>query len=111
MQGLEYLSGAHTDSIFATIDEELDYIGVVLTPLTVSSVAFRAMSINRKALEIDHHLSDSLACATGIQLSFQALVNVGMVAGMSPTEGSTLPLISYSSSSLLIISTVIMLLP
>lgn len=73
-------------------------------------VAFRAMSIGRKALEIDHRFSGFLACAIGIWFSFRALVNVGAAAGMLPTKGLTLPLISYGGSSLLIMSTAIMLL-
>lgn len=99
-----------TDFIFAIIGEELGYIGVVLALLMVFFVAFRAMSIGRKALEIDHRFSGFLACAIGIWFSFQALVNVGAAAGMLPTKGLTLPLISYGGSSLLIMSTAIMLL-
>ena len=110
VQKLEYLPEAHTDFIFAIIGEELGYIGVVLALLMVFFVAFRAMSIGRKALEIDHRFSGFLACAIGIWFSFQALVNVGAAAGMLPTKGLTLPLISYGGSSLLIMSTAIMLL-
>ncbi len=54
---LEYLPEAHTDFIFSIIGEELGYIGVVLALLMVFFVAFRAMSIGRKALEIDHRFS------------------------------------------------------
>ena len=93
-----------------SIAEELGYIGVVLALLMVFFVAFRAMSIGRKALEIDHRFSGFLACSIGIWFSFQALVNVGAAAGMLPTKGLTLPLISYGGSSLLIMSTAIMLL-
>ncbi len=110
VQKLEYLPEAHTDFIFAIIGEELGYIGVVLALLMVFFVAFRAMSIGRKALEIDHRFSGFLACSIGIWFSFQALVNVGAAAGMLPTKGLTLPLISYGGSSLLIMSTAIMFL-
>ena len=110
VQKLEYLPEAHTDFIFSILGEELGYIGVVLALLMVFFVAFRAMSIGRKALEIDHRFSGFLACAIGIWFSFQALVNVGAAAGMLPTKGLTLPLISYGGSSLLIMSTAIMLL-
>ena len=51
-----------------------------------------------------------LACSIGIWFSFRALVNVGAAAGMLPTKGLTLPLISYGGSSLLIMSTAIMFL-
>ncbi len=101
VQKLEYLPEAHTDFIFAIIGEELGYVGVVLALIMVLFVAFRAMSIGLKELEIDHSFSGFLACSIGIWFSFQALVNVGAAAGMLPTKGLTLPLISYGGSSLL----------
>lgn len=110
VQKLEYLPEAHTDFIFSILGEELGYIGVVLALLMVFFVAFRAMSIGRRALEIDQRFSGFLACAIGVWFSFQALVNVGAAAGMLPTKGLTLPLISYGGSSLLIMSTAIVLL-
>ncbi len=132
VQKLEYLPEAHTDFIFAIIGEELGYVGVVLALLMVffvaframsigrkaleidhrfsGFVAFRAMSIGRKALEIDHRFSGFLACSIGIWFIFQALVNVVAAAGMLPTKGLTLPLIRYGGSSLLMMSTAIMML-
>jgi cell division protein FtsW len=110
VQKLEYLPEAHTDFIFSILGEELGYIGVVFALLMVFFVAFRAMSIGRRALEIDQRFSGFLACSIGVWFSFQALVNVGAAAGMLPTKGLTLPLISYGGSSLIIMSTAIVLL-
>ena len=110
VQKLEYLPEAHTDFIFSILGEELGYFGVVLALLMVFFVAFRAMSIGRRALEIDQRFSGFLACSIGVWFSFQALVNVGAAAGMLPTKGLTLPLISYGGSSLIIMSTAIVLL-
>ncbi|WP_420909330.1 cell division protein FtsW [Edwardsiella ictaluri] len=110
VQKLEYLPEAHTDFIFSILGEELGYFGVVLTLLMVFFVAFRAMSIGRRALEADQRFSGFLACAIGVWFSFQALVNVGAAAGMLPTKGLTLPLISYGGSSLLIMSTALVFL-
>ena len=110
VQKLEYLPEAHTDFIFSILGEELGYFGVVLALLMVFFVAFRAMSIGRRALEIGQRFSGFLACSIGIWFSFQALVNVGAAAGMLPTKGLTLPLISYGGSSLIIMSTAIVLL-
>ncbi|MGG2140416.1 cell division protein FtsW [Symbiopectobacterium sp. RP] len=107
---LEYLPEAHTDFIFSILGEELGYIGVVLALLMIFFVAFRAMSIGKRALEIDQRFSGFLACSIGIWFSFQTLVNVGAAAGMLPTKGLTLPLISYGGSSLIIMSTAIVLL-
>ncbi|VTR26227.1 Cell division protein FtsW [Serratia fonticola] len=82
----------------------------VFALVMVFFVAFRAMSIGRRALEIDQRFSGFLACSIGVWFSFQALVNVGAAAGMLPTKGLTLPLISYGGSSLIIMSTAIVLL-
>ncbi|MCR3755483.1 MAG: putative lipid II flippase FtsW [Sodalis sp. Psp] len=110
VQKLEYLPEAHTDFIFAILGEELGYCGVVLALLMVFLIAFRAMSIGRKALEINQRFSGFLACSIGIWFSVQALIHVGTASGMLPTKGLTLPLISYGGSSLLIMSTSIVLL-
>ncbi|MGL9734925.1 MAG: cell division protein FtsW [Symbiopectobacterium sp.] len=110
VQKLEYLPEAHTDFIFSILGEELGYIGVVLALLMIFFVVFRAMSIGKRALEIDQRFSGFLACSIGIWFSFQTLVNVGAAAGMLPTKGLTLPLISYGGSSLIIMSTAIVLL-
>ncbi|WP_233981668.1 cell division protein FtsW [Pectobacterium versatile] len=110
VQKLEYLPEAHTDFIFSILGEELGYIGVVLALLMIFFVAFRAMSIGKRALEIDQRFSGFLACSIGVWFSFQTLVNVGAAAGMLPTKGLTLPLISYGGSSLIIMSTAIVLL-
>ena len=45
-----------------------------------------------------------MACGIGIWFSFQTVVNVGAAAGMLPTKGLTLPLVSYGGSSLIAIT-------
>lgn len=110
VQKLEYLPEAHTDFIFAIIAEELGYAGVVLVLLVVFALALRAMMIGKRALEQDQRFPGFLACAIGVWFSFQSLVNVGAAAGLLPTKGLTLPLISYGGSSLIMMSTAIMLL-
>ncbi|MFO6427643.1 FtsW/RodA/SpoVE family cell cycle protein [Escherichia coli] len=81
---------------------------MVLALLMVFFVASRDVDWPQH-LEIDHRFSGFLACSIGIWFSFQALVNVGAAARL-PTKGLTLPLISYSGASLLIMSTAIMML-
>ncbi|OTA17112.1 cell division protein FtsW [Xenorhabdus vietnamensis] len=110
VQKLAYLPEAHTDFIFSILAEELGYFGVVLVLAMVFFVAFRAMIIGRRALQLNQRFSGFLACAIGIWFSFQAFVNVGAVAGILPTKGLTLPLISYGGSSLIVVSTAIVLL-
>lgn len=110
VQKLEYLPEAHTDFIFSVLAEELGYVGVVLVLLMVFMLAFRAMMIGRRALLAKQLFAGYLACSIGIWFTFQALVNVGAAAGMLPTKGLTLPLISYGGSSLLVMSAAIAVL-
>ncbi|XPE43567.1 FtsW/RodA/SpoVE family cell cycle protein [Shigella flexneri] len=72
-----------TLTLFRHYRRRTGYVGVVLALLMVLFVAFRAMSIRRKAAEIDHRFPGFLACSRGIWFSFQALVNVRAAAGMS----------------------------
>ncbi|AWK14654.1 cell division protein FtsW [Candidatus Fukatsuia symbiotica] len=110
VQKMAYLPEAHTDFIFSILAEELGYSGVALTLLMVFFVALRAMSIGHRALKADQQFAGFLACSIGIWFSSQTLINVGAAAGILPTKGLTLPLISYGGSSLLIMSTAIVLL-
>lgn len=110
VQKLEYLPEAHTDFIFAILGEELGFVGVVSVLLMIFFLAFRAMAIGKNALEVEQRFSGFLACAIGIWFSFQAVINVGAAAGVLPTKGLTLPLISYGGSSLLVMTTAIVIL-
>ncbi|UDG80743.1 putative peptidoglycan glycosyltransferase FtsW [Candidatus Hartigia pinicola] len=110
IQKLEYLPEAHTDFIFSVLAEELGYIGVSLVLLMVFVLALRAMMIGRRALLTKQFFAGYLACAIGLWFTFQSLINVGSAAGILPTKGLTLPLISYGGSSLLVMSSAVALL-
>ncbi|MGP1871434.1 MAG: cell division protein FtsW [Arsenophonus sp.] len=110
IQKLEYLPEAHTDFIFSIIAEELGYIGVVLILLMLFLIAFRSIMIGKRALDIEQCFSGYLACSIGIWFTFQVLLNIGATAGILPTKGLTLPLISYGGSSLLIMFVLITIL-
>ena len=107
---LEYLPEAHTDFVFAVLAEELGYIGVFLALSLVFSLVVKAIFIGRKAFEHNQLFGGYLAFAIGIWFAFQTLVNVGAAAGMVPTKGLTLPLISYGGSSLIIMSVAVSIL-
>lgn len=110
IQKLEYLPEAHTDFVFAVLAEELGFIGVVLVLLLIFSLVLKAVFIGKKAFEHDQQFGGYLAFGIGIWFAFQTLVNVGAAAGMVPTKGLTLPLISYGGSSLIIMSVAVSIL-
>ncbi|KXF80077.1 cell division protein FtsW [Enterovibrio coralii] len=110
IQKLEYLPEAHTDFVVAVLAEELGLVGVTLVLLMVFALVFRALFIGKRCLENDQLFGGYLAFGIGIWFAFQALVNVGAAAGIMPTKGLTLPLVSYGGSSLFVMSTAVALL-
>lgn len=110
IQKLEYLPEAHTDFVFAVLAEELGFIGVVLVLVLIFSLVLKAIFIGKKAFQHDQQFGGYLAFGIGIWFAFQTLVNVGAAAGMVPTKGLTLPLISYGGSSLIIMSVAVSIL-
>jgi len=110
IQKLEYLPEAHTDFVFAVLAEELGYVGVVLVLMLIFSLVLKAIFIGRKAFDNNQLFGGYLAFGIGIWFAFQTLVNVGAAAGMVPTKGLTLPLISYGGSSLIIMAVAVSIL-
>ncbi|MUL02326.1 cell division protein FtsW [Aliivibrio fischeri] len=110
IQKLEYLPEAHTDFVFAVVAEELGFVGVTLILVLIFALVLKALLIGRKCLQHDQRFGGFLAFGIGIWFAFQTLVNVGAAAGIVPTKGLTLPLISYGGSSLIIMSVAVSLL-
>jgi len=102
IQKLQYLPEAHTDFIMAVAAEELGFIGIVAIVSLFLLLVVRTMFLGRKALAAGQSFSGFLAYGIAIWFSFQALVNIGAAAGLLPTKGLTLPLISYGGTSLII---------
>jgi cell division protein FtsW len=98
-QKLFFLPEAHTDFVLALVGEELGLLGTVTIMLLFAVLVLRGFQIAGRAQQpFGRHL------ALGITLLFgvQALINAGVVTGLLPTKGLTLPLVSYGGSSLLV---------
>ncbi len=104
VQKLEYLPEAHTDFVFAILAEEAGFFGVMVVLGLLLWLAMKALLIGKKALQHDQLYSGYLAISIGIWFSFQTAVNIGAAAGILPTKGLTLPLVSYGGSSLLMMA-------
>lgn len=102
IQKLQYLPEAHTDFIMAVMAEELGFIGIAFVLALFLCLVVRTMLLGRRALADNKPFSGFLAYGIAIWFSFQAMVNVGAAAGLLPTKGLTLPLISYGGTSLLV---------
>ena len=110
IQKLEYLPEAHTDFVFAVLAEELGFVGVVLVLMLIFSLVLKAVYIGKRAFDEGEMFGGYLAFGIGIWFAFQTLVNVGAAAGIVPTKGLTLPLVSYGGSSLIIMSVAVSIL-
>lgn len=95
---LEFLPERHTDFIFASLAEELGFLGAIFTIILYLFLLFKILKIAKDQKEKQNFL---LIVTLFFGLFFQTVVNIGMNVGLLPITGITLPLISYGGSSLL----------
>lgn len=95
---LQFLPEFRTDFIFASIAEELGFLGSILILSLYLLLFSYLMKVAKQAKD-----QFSLLIIFGVisMLMFQVFVNVGMNVGILPITGITLPLISYGGSSLI----------
>jgi len=101
VEKLHYLPEAHTDFILAVIGEELGFVGVLSVILLFAFVVRRGFEIGRQAIAIDRTFNGLVAQGIVLWLGIQAFINMGVVIGLLPTKGLTLPLMSYGGSGLI----------
>lgn len=93
-----YLPEQHTDFIFAILGEELGFIGAFVVLLLFVLFAWRGFKI---AINAPDNFGSVLAAGLTVMVVLQAAINIGVVSGVLPVTGITLPFISYGGSSLL----------
>jgi cell division protein FtsW len=97
LQKLYHLPEPHTDFILAIIGEELGLCGVIAVLIGFTGIALASLGVASRARDLHGSL---LAAGAGALLWLQAAVNAGVVLGLLPTKGTTLPLFSYGNSAL-----------
>lgn len=110
IQKLFYLPEAHTDFLFAVLAEELGLMGELLVIGLYGILIGRVMWLGQKAYQLEQYFSAFLAYGLGLWFAFQTMVNIGVNAGLLPTKGLTLPLMSYGGSSVIMSCVVIAVL-
>lgn len=101
VQKMFYLPEAHTDFLFAVLAEELGLVGIVCTIMLYVLLVGRGLFIARRAQQEKKLFSSYVAYGVSLCIGIQALINMGVNAGILPTKGLTLPLMSYGGSSML----------
>jgi len=98
-QKLFFLPEAHADFVLALVGEELGFVGTGLLMVLFAMLLVKGFRIAGRAPDaFGRHLASGVTLLLGIQV----LINAGVVSGLLPTKGLTLPLVSYGGSSLLI---------
>jgi cell division protein FtsW len=110
IQKLEYLPEAHTDFVMAVVAEEFGFVGISVILLLSMFLVIKALLLGRVAVKKEKYFEGFFAYAIGIWISFQAAVNVGASAGIVPTKGLTMPLLSYGGSSMIIMTMAVVIL-
>ncbi len=94
---LKFLPEAESDFMFASIAEQLGFLGAGLLIAVFSWMIIRILGIAKNR----DKFAQLLIVGVASFLILQFLVNVGMNMGILPVTGITFPMVSYGGSSLL----------
>ncbi|MEG1536922.1 MAG: putative lipid II flippase FtsW [Clostridiales bacterium] len=94
-----YLPSRHTDFIFSVLGEELGFVGGVFLIALFMLFVWRGMTT---AVKAENTFASLLAAGLTSAIAAQALVNLGVVTGLLPVTGVTLPFVSYGGTSLVV---------
>jgi len=95
---LSFLPERQTDFIFASISEELGFVGSASILLLFTILLWRCFSLSQRSRD---NFSVVLSLGLGLMFFVQVSINIGMNLGVFPVTGIPLPFISYGGSSLL----------
>ncbi len=93
---LQFLPEFRTDFIFASIAEEMGFLGSLII-LTI--YLYLLIICLRTASQVEDKFNFLAVIGVFSMMLFQIVVNIGMNIGILPITGITLPLISYGGSS------------
>lgn len=94
---LRFLPERYSDFIFASLAEELGFMGAIIVLASYFILLFRLLLSVKKDLE---PIGRFILIGVLSMLLFQVTVNIGMNLGLLPITGITLPLVSSGGSSL-----------
>lgn len=99
MQKHFFLPEPQNDFIFAIVVEEFGLFGGIIVLGMYFLIIYRGIMIS---LSVDDEFLKFLSLGIVISLFVQVFINVGVVVGLLPVTGITLPLFSYGGSSLVL---------
>lgn len=97
---LFFLPEAHTDFTLAVLGEEMGFVGFLFVFGLYGYLVFRALQL---AARSEDRYPRVLALCLSLTFAFSVFINAGVVLGLLPTKGLTLPFLSYGGSSLIMV--------
>ncbi len=98
---LFFLPEAHTDFTLAVFGEEMGFTGLTILFALYGFVVFRGLQI---AMKTEEPFKRASALGFSMIFALSVFINAGVVMGLLPTKGLTLPFLSYGGSSLIVFS-------
>ena len=95
--GLFFLPEQHTDFIFSVWAEEHGFLACLVLLVLYGLIFFFALGVSFQARD---RFGAFLCVGVAAMLFWQVFENIGMVVGLLPVTGITLPLMSYGGSSM-----------
>ena len=94
---LSFLPEQHTDFIFSVLAEEWGLMGALTVIILFLIIIAWGLSIAGRCRD---PFGTILSVGVTAMIAWQALINIGMVMGLMPVVGVTLPFVSYGGSSI-----------
>ena len=95
---LSFLPEQHTDFIFSVLAEEWGLIGSLTLIILFLIIIAWGLSIAGRCRD---PFGTLLSVGVTAMITWQVLINIGMVMGLMPVVGVTLPFVSYGGSSII----------
>ena len=99
LQKLNYLPEARSDYIAAIFAEEMGFVGVLGLIGVYLTLIFSGIAIAMRSRDREGYLLSSILT---FLIAIQAFLNLGIVSGLLPSKGTTLPFFSQGGSSLVV---------
>ncbi len=96
---LDYLPEAHTDFIFAMVGQETGLVGALSLVTLFCILVWQGLLISRAAKD---RFGSLLAFGISVVIGGQAAFNMGVVTGLLPPKGISLPFVSFGGSGLVV---------
>jgi cell division protein FtsW len=94
---LFFLPEAHTDFTLAVLGEEMGFLGILVVLALYGYLVFRGLQITTRT---ERPFAKVLALGLSLTFGLSVFINAGVVMGLLPTKGLTLPFLSSGGSSL-----------